>query len=113
MSSSIFTPVRSPGGGWRTLRAGWPLCHYVRGARKVPRADKSFTILSDPAPGLLEAFRLVVAADDECVFRVRAALRSNVEPEQHHVAVLDDVLLSLGPNDALFARTFPPIVRDE
>src|SRR6185369_9294538 len=34
-------------------------------------------------------------------------LPSNVEPEQHHVAVLDDVLLALGPNDALFAGALP------
>src|SRR6478735_7344431 len=38
---------------------------------------------------------------------------SHVEAKQHHVAVADDVVLALGPHDALLARAFPSVVRDE
>src|SRR5215831_11250715 len=40
-------------------------------------------------------------------------LSSNIEAEQHHVAVLHDVLLALGSHDALFARALPSVVLHE
>lgn len=38
---------------------------------------------------------------------------SDVEPKQHHVAVANDVVLALGPHDALLARPFPTVVGHE
>src|SRR4051812_15811486 len=88
----------------------------MQGARLAHR--RRHTVHDTPVPfGFSNAdaawYQIGTSRHEAPIVARRQRQASDIELEQHHVAVLHDVFLALAPHDALLARALPPAVAHE